>query len=106
MTEVKGDGGEGLYVRGRSNQRDMEQGQGSAWYNNKKSQDDRNKDQVFGSRAYGYDNVDVMIFISVKKLLDWIIDSRGSYHMAYMRDYLVDFEEYDNGNVLLGDGRE
>nr|GEZ80546.1 zinc finger, CCHC-type [Tanacetum cinerariifolium] len=31
MTEAKGDGGEGLYVRGRSGQRDMEQGTDSAW---------------------------------------------------------------------------
>ncbi|GJV41550.1 zinc finger, CCHC-type containing protein [Tanacetum coccineum] len=43
---------------------------------------------------------------SVEQLLDWIIDSRGSYHMTYKRDYLFDFEEYDGGNVLLGDGRE
>ncbi|GJX52204.1 hypothetical protein Tco_0280573 [Tanacetum coccineum] len=60
MTKAKGDGGEGLYVRGRSGQRDMKQDK----------------------------------------------DSRGSYHMTYMRDYLVDFEEYDDGNVLLDDGRE
>ncbi|GKE15175.1 hypothetical protein Tco_1422752, partial [Tanacetum coccineum] len=31
MTEAKGDGGEGFYVRGRSGQRDMEQGTDSAW---------------------------------------------------------------------------
>ncbi|GKD58980.1 retrovirus-related pol polyprotein from transposon TNT 1-94 [Tanacetum coccineum] len=31
MTEAKGDGGEGLYVRGRSGQRDMEQGRDSMW---------------------------------------------------------------------------
>nr|GEW98304.1 zinc finger, CCHC-type [Tanacetum cinerariifolium] len=31
MTEAKGDGGEGLYVRRRSGQRDMEQGTYSAW---------------------------------------------------------------------------
>ncbi|GKD58092.1 hypothetical protein Tco_1295601 [Tanacetum coccineum] len=31
---------------------------------------------------------------------------RGSYHIPYKRDYLVDFEEYDCGNILLGDGRE
>ncbi|GKF07030.1 retrovirus-related pol polyprotein from transposon TNT 1-94, partial [Tanacetum coccineum] len=31
MTEAKGDGGEGLYVRGRSGQRDMEHDTYSAW---------------------------------------------------------------------------
>nr|GEW28992.1 zinc finger, CCHC-type [Tanacetum cinerariifolium] len=34
------------------------------------------------------------------------MDSGGSYHITYRRDYLVDFEEYDGGNILLGDGRE
>ncbi|GJY24564.1 hypothetical protein Tco_0398222 [Tanacetum coccineum] len=34
------------------------------------------------------------------------MDSGGSYHMTYMRDYLFNFEEYDSGNILLGDGRE
>ncbi|GJW55661.1 retrovirus-related pol polyprotein from transposon TNT 1-94 [Tanacetum coccineum] len=83
MMEAKGDGGEGLYVRGRSNQRDME-----------------NEDHVSGSGA------DVMMATSVEELLDWIMDSGGSYHMTYMRYNLFDFEEYDCGNVLLGDGKE
>nr|GEY66180.1 zinc finger, CCHC-type [Tanacetum cinerariifolium] len=30
----------------------------------------------------------------------------GSYHITYKRDYLVDFEEYEGANILLGDGRE
>ncbi|GJV93835.1 zinc finger, CCHC-type containing protein [Tanacetum coccineum] len=123
----KGDGGEGLYVRGRSGQRDMEHDTYSAWlksqgrsnrlkcyicpseehfkrdcprYNYKKFQ------QVYSSGADGYDSADVMMAISIKELLDWIMDSRGSYHITYMRDYLVDFEECDCDNVLLGDGRE
>ncbi|GJY04181.1 hypothetical protein Tco_0370121 [Tanacetum coccineum] len=99
LTKAKGDGGEGLYVRGRSGQRDMEHGTYSAWlksqgrsryicqseehlkrdcprYNHKKSQGFvRNEDQVSCSGADG-------------------------------RDYLVDFKEYDGGNILLGDGRE
>ncbi|GKB37363.1 zinc finger, CCHC-type containing protein [Tanacetum coccineum] len=125
MKEEKGNGGEGLYVRGRSGQIDMEH---DAWsksqerssklkcytcqseehlkrdcprYNHKKSQDFvKNKDQVFGSRA------DVMMVISVEQLLNWIMDSGGSYHMTYKRDYWFNFEEYDGGNVLLGDGTE
>ncbi|GKD76506.1 zinc finger, CCHC-type containing protein [Tanacetum coccineum] len=128
MTEAKGDGGEGLYMRGRSDQRDMKQGRGSVRsksrgrgsklrcyicnfeehlkrdcpkYNQNKSQDFvKNKDQVFGSRA------DVMMVISVEQLLNWIMDSGGSYHMTYKRDYWFNFEEYDGGNVLLGDDRE
>ncbi|GJV92760.1 hypothetical protein Tco_1540573 [Tanacetum coccineum] len=88
LTEAKGDGGEGLY-------------------NHKKSQGFvRNEDQVSGSGADGYDNVDVMMVMSVEELLDWIMDSRSSYYIIYMRDYLVYFKEYDGGNILLGDGRE
>ncbi|GJZ97212.1 zinc finger, CCHC-type containing protein [Tanacetum coccineum] len=56
--------------------------------------------------SYGYDNVDVMMAMSVEELLDWIMDSGGAYHITYMRDYLVDFEVYDSGNILLSDGRE
>ncbi|GJS01636.1 hypothetical protein Tco_0318144 [Tanacetum coccineum] len=69
MTEAKGDGGEGLYVKERCDLRDIEQG-------------------------------------IVPVLLDWIMDSWGSYHITYMIDYLVDFEEYDDDNILLGDDRE
>ncbi|GKA48946.1 zinc finger, CCHC-type containing protein [Tanacetum coccineum] len=78
MTEAKGDGGEALCVRGRSGQIDIEQGKDIA-YNHKKSQGFvRNEDQVFGSGADEYDNVDVMMVMSVDKL----------------------------DNILLGDGRE
>ncbi|GJR62172.1 hypothetical protein Tco_1504334 [Tanacetum coccineum] len=73
--KAKGDGGEGLYVRGRSA---FNEGLSQCYV-----------------MAYG-----------VEELLDWIMDSGGSYHITYMRDYLVDFEEYDGGNILLGDGRE
>nr|GEZ64460.1 retrovirus-related Pol polyprotein from transposon TNT 1-94 [Tanacetum cinerariifolium] len=53
MTEAKGDGGKGLYVRGRSGRRDMEQGTESV-YNHKKSQGFvMNEDYVSGSRADG-----------------------------------------------------
>ncbi|GJY12832.1 hypothetical protein Tco_0382141 [Tanacetum coccineum] len=65
MTEAKGDGGEGLYVSGKSGQ--------IIW--------SRNEDQVSGSGADGYDSADVMIAMSVQELLDWIMDSGGSYHI-------------------------
>ncbi|GJZ58142.1 hypothetical protein Tco_0613636 [Tanacetum coccineum] len=51
-------------------------------YNHKKSQGFvTNEDQVSGYRADGYDSVDVMMAMSVQ-LLDWIMDSRDSYHMT------------------------
>nr|GEV75451.1 zinc finger, CCHC-type [Tanacetum cinerariifolium] len=74
-------------------------------YNHKKSQGFlRNEDQVFYFRVDKYNIVDVMMAMNVEELLDWIMDSGGSYHMTHKRAYLFDFEEYDSGNVLLGDG--
>ncbi|GKA58430.1 hypothetical protein Tco_0757618 [Tanacetum coccineum] len=102
MTEANGDGGEGLYVRGRSGQNRYRAG-----YNHKKSQGFvRNEDQISGSRDDRYDNADVMMAMSVEELLDWIMDLGSSYYITYRRDYLVDFKEYDGDNILLGDGRE
>nr|GEW66053.1 zinc finger, CCHC-type [Tanacetum cinerariifolium] len=53
-----------------------------------------------------YDSADVIMAMSVEEILDWIVDSGGSYHITYRRDYFVDFEEYDDGKILLVDGRE
>ncbi|GKB35063.1 zinc finger, CCHC-type containing protein [Tanacetum coccineum] len=102
MTEAKGDGGEGLYVRGRSGRRDMKRDTDNAWsksqgrssrlkcyicqseehlkrdcsrYNHKKSQGFfRNEDQVSSSGPDEYDSADVMMAIGVDELLDWIMD--------------------------------
>nr|GFC09394.1 retrovirus-related Pol polyprotein from transposon TNT 1-94 [Tanacetum cinerariifolium] len=67
MTEAKGNGGKGFYVRGISSQRDMEQGTYSAW---SKSQGRSNRlgieDHVSGSRADGYDTVNVMMAMCVE----------------------------------------
>ncbi|GJR06198.1 hypothetical protein Tco_0529182 [Tanacetum coccineum] len=102
ITEAKGDDGEGLYARGRSLQRDMEHGIIT-----------KNLNVLLGiklhvscSRAHKYDSFNVMMVMSVEELLDWIMDSEGSYHITYKRDYLVDFEEYDGGIILLDDGRK
>nr|GFA39227.1 zinc finger, CCHC-type [Tanacetum cinerariifolium] len=76
-------------------------------YNHKKSQGFvRNEDQVSSSGADKYDSADVIMAMSVKQLLDWIMDSGGSYNMAYKRDYLFDFKEYNGDNVLLSDSRK
>ncbi|GJX71919.1 hypothetical protein Tco_0309090 [Tanacetum coccineum] len=100
MMEEKGNGGEGLYSEEHL-KRDCPR------YNHKKSQGFvRNKDQVSGYGADGYNSADVMIAISVEELLDWIMDSGGSYHITNKIDYLVYFEEYDGDNLLLGDDRE
>ncbi|GJY98449.1 hypothetical protein Tco_0515359 [Tanacetum coccineum] len=57
----------------------------------------------FGQRDIEYNHKKSKDFIRNE---DQIIDLGGSYHMTYMRDFLVYFEEYDSGNVSLGDGHE
>ncbi|GKB59543.1 hypothetical protein Tco_0915729 [Tanacetum coccineum] len=76
MTEAKGDGGEGLYVRGSSCQRDMVQGTDNAWSSHMESK------QTLGFYKWGLKP------------------------STYMSDYLFDFEEYDGDNIMLIDGRE
>ncbi|GKA92836.1 retrotransposon protein, putative, ty1-copia subclass [Tanacetum coccineum] len=44
--------------------------------------------------------------IARKVLLDWIMDSGGSYHMTPMLDLFYDFLECDEGMILLGDNME
>ncbi|GJY36668.1 hypothetical protein Tco_0422046 [Tanacetum coccineum] len=105
MTEAKGDGGEGLYVRGRSGHRDMEQSTNIVWSKSQGRATDSDHVSGFGADEYG--SADLIMAMSVEELLDWIMDSGGSYHMTYKRDYMFDFEEYDDGNVLFGcDGWE
>nr|GEW33420.1 hypothetical protein [Tanacetum cinerariifolium] len=79
MMKAKGNGGEGLYVRGRSSLIDIEQG--------------------IITR-----NLKVLSGIKIRYPVPELIG--GSYHITYRRDYLVEFEKYDGGNILLVDGRE
>ena len=44
--------------------------------------------------------------MSAEALLDWIMDSGGSYHMTPRFDLFFDFLGCDGGKVLLGDNRE
>nr|GEV30190.1 zinc finger, CCHC-type [Tanacetum cinerariifolium] len=90
ITEAKGDDGERLYVRGRFGERDMKQDTDSAW----------SKSLERSNRL----SADVIMAMSVEEILDWIMDSGCSYHVTYMRDYFVDFEEYDGviKNTLKG----
>nr|GEX12650.1 hypothetical protein [Tanacetum cinerariifolium] len=69
--ERNDDGGEGLYVRGRSGQRDMGHDTYSMWSKSQgRSSRLRNEDWVSGSRADGYDIADIMMAMSVEELLD------------------------------------
>ncbi|GJV21539.1 retrotransposon protein, putative, ty1-copia subclass [Tanacetum coccineum] len=90
-SKVKGDDGEGLYVRGRTGRRDSRY---------------IKKDEQPSSSGSTYDDSEVMMVMSIQALLDWIMDSGCSYHMTPMLDILFDFLECDGGSVQLGDNRE
>ncbi|GJU02589.1 zinc finger, CCHC-type containing protein [Tanacetum coccineum] len=130
-SKAKGDDGEGLYVRGRTDRRDSCQSRGKS---RSKSQGGRLKcyicpsedhlkrncpknnhikstgyvykdDQPISSGSI-YDGSEVMMVMSVETLLDWIMDLGGSYHMTPRLDLFFDYLECDGGRVLLGDNRE
>ncbi|GJT25022.1 retrovirus-related pol polyprotein from transposon TNT 1-94 [Tanacetum coccineum] len=128
------DHGDGLYVRGRSDHRGN-QGRGSSRSkstgkgtyklkcyicysedhlkkdcpkkNKKKSTGfvKKNVGQGSGMHSEGYDNGDLLMAVSEKRFLEWIMDSGGSFHMTPKRDFLFDFKEFNGGTVLLGDNR-
>ncbi|GKA62215.1 hypothetical protein Tco_0761734 [Tanacetum coccineum] len=105
-SKAKGDDGEGLYVRGRTDRKDSRQSKGKSRSksrggrlkcyicqyeghlkrnylknNRKKSTGYVKKDEKPSSSGSTYDDSKVMMVMSVQALLDWIIDSGCSYHM-------------------------
>ncbi|GJR92044.1 hypothetical protein Tco_0216055 [Tanacetum coccineum] len=105
--KAKGDDGEGLYVSGRTGRRDSRQSRGKSRSNSrggrlkcylfhfedhlkrnypknnrKKSIGYVKKDEQPSSSGLTYDDYEVMMVMSAQALLDWIMDSRYSYHMT------------------------
>ncbi|GJS22293.1 retrovirus-related pol polyprotein from transposon TNT 1-94 [Tanacetum coccineum] len=132
-SKAKGDDGEGLYVRGRTDRRDSRQSRGKSRSksrggrlkcyicqsedhlkrncpknNRKKSTGYAKKDEQPSSSGSTYDDSEVMMVMSTQAqaLLDLIMDSGCSYHMTPRLDILFDFLECDGGSVQLGDNRE
>ncbi|GKB01366.1 retrovirus-related pol polyprotein from transposon TNT 1-94 [Tanacetum coccineum] len=103
-SKAKGDDGEGLYVRGRTDRRDSRQSRGKS---RSKSQGGRLKCYICQSDDHLKRNCPKNNRKkSTEALLDWIMDSGCSYHMTPKLDIFFDFLECDGGNVLLGDNRE
>ncbi|GJW95323.1 retrovirus-related pol polyprotein from transposon TNT 1-94 [Tanacetum coccineum] len=123
-SKAKGDDGEGLYVRGRTDRRDSRQSRGKSRSksrggrlkcyicqsedhlkrncpknNRKKSTGYVKKDEQPSSSGSTYDDSEVMMVMSVQALLDWIMDSEGSYHMTPRLDLFFDFMECDGGQA-------
>ncbi|GKB78411.1 hypothetical protein Tco_0945306 [Tanacetum coccineum] len=131
LSKAKGDDGEGLYVKGRTNRTDSRQSKGKSRSksrggrlkcyifqseehlkriclknNRKKSTGYVKKDEQPSSIGLTYDDFEVMMVMSTQDLLDWIMDLGCSYHMTPTLDILFDFLECDRGSVQLGDNRE
>ncbi|GJW81427.1 retrovirus-related pol polyprotein from transposon TNT 1-94 [Tanacetum coccineum] len=132
-SKAKGDDGEGLYVRGRTDRKDSHQSRGKSRSksrggifkcyicqsedhlkrnypknNRKKSTGYAKKDEQPSSNGSTYDDSEVMMVMSAhaQALLDCIMDLGCSYHMTPRLDILFDFLEYDGGSVQLGDNME
>ncbi|GJU15741.1 retrotransposon protein, putative, ty1-copia subclass [Tanacetum coccineum] len=131
MSKAKGDDGERLYVRRRTDHRDSLQSRGKSRSksrggklkcyicqyedhlkrkcpknNHKKSTGYVKKDEQPSSSGLTYDDSEAMVVMTAQALLDWIMDSGCSYHMTPMLDILFDFLECNGGSVQLGDNRE
>nr|GEW84552.1 zinc finger, CCHC-type [Tanacetum cinerariifolium]GEW84556.1 zinc finger, CCHC-type [Tanacetum cinerariifolium] len=132
-SKAKGGDGEGLYVRGRTDRIDLRQSRGKSRSksrggrlkcyicqsedhlkknclknNRKKSTGYVKKDEQPSSSGSTYDDSEVIMVMSVQAqaLLDWIMDSRCSYHMTPKLDILFYFLECDRGNVQLRNNRK
>nr|GEW01016.1 retrotransposon protein, putative, Ty1-copia subclass [Tanacetum cinerariifolium] len=130
-SKAKGDDGEGLYVWGKTDRRDLRQSRGQSRSksrcgrlkcyicqsenhlnrnclknNHNKSIGYVKKDEQPSSSGSTYDDSKVMMVMSAQALLDWIMDSGCSYRMTPMLDILFDFLECDGDSVLLDDNKE
>ncbi|GKC17089.1 hypothetical protein Tco_1013871 [Tanacetum coccineum] len=48
---------------------------------------------------------EALVVVGNNEMTELVMDSGGSYHMTYMRDFLYDYNEFDGGSVQLSDNR-
>ncbi|GJW06184.1 hypothetical protein Tco_1568607 [Tanacetum coccineum] len=48
---------------------------------------------------------EALVVVGNDKMTELVMNSSGSYHMTYKRDFLYDFKGFDGGSVQLGDNR-
>ncbi|KAD3641560.1 hypothetical protein E3N88_30784 [Mikania micrantha] len=128
----KGEGSDGLFVRGRTEQRDIK-AKGSyrskskgklrcyvcnsdkhlkracPEWKKKKAEYAKGKGQSSNSENEGsldgYDSADVLDVTNVVSGSEWVLDSGCSFHMTPCKEYFKDLSSQDLGTVHLGDNR-
>ncbi|KAJ0844964.1 putative RNA-directed DNA polymerase [Helianthus annuus] len=128
--EVKDDGSDGLYIRGRPEQRGNKS-KGSfnrsksktkrrcfvcnsekhfkkdcPEWKKKKAEFNQNKKHVNGSpegSCESYESADVLMVTKMESSLLWILDSGYSYHMTPHREFFKELKMESQGYVQLGD---
>ncbi|GKE67913.1 hypothetical protein Tco_1522074, partial [Tanacetum coccineum] len=131
---TKEDNGDGLYVRGRLDHSGKDHSGGSSRFKSRggtgklkcfishseghlKRDCSKKKSSGFvkkGKRDQDSDSSDdegnayfreVLVVVGNDEMTELVMDSGGSYHMTYRRDFLYDFKVVNYGSVQLGDNR-
>lgn len=130
--DVREEAGDGLFVRGRPEQRSFKGKNGSRSkskfkrkcyicssekhlkrdcperFKKKKFDNNSSKNQCNGSpdnSSDGYESSDVLVVSKGSIDERWILDSGGSFHMTPHKEYFKELEMVDMGTVKLGDDR-
>ncbi|KAK9080130.1 hypothetical protein SSX86_001805 [Deinandra increscens subsp. villosa] len=132
--EVKDEGSEGLFVRGRSEKKGFKsKGNFSSrsknhkplkcfvcgsekhfkkdcpeWRKRKQDKGFKKSSQYASDQeeSEGYESADVLVVDTIKNNEAWILDSGCSFHMTPNRSYFDNLKLVDMGTVKLGDDRE
>nr|GEY33016.1 retrovirus-related Pol polyprotein from transposon TNT 1-94 [Tanacetum cinerariifolium] len=100
---TKEETGEGLYVKGRLDhseshlKRDYPMKKSSGFV--KKGKHDQNCDSSDdeGNAYFG----EALVVVGNDKMIELVMDSCGSYHMAHRRDFVYDFKGFDGDSIQL-----
>ncbi|KAD4178102.1 hypothetical protein E3N88_26693 [Mikania micrantha] len=134
-SDLKDEGGEGLFVRGRADQRDQRgsKNRGATRSRSryrrrcyvcqsekhlkrdcpelKKRKNDFNGNKQSSNytqsddQSDGYDSCEVLMATDAISGEGWVLDSGCSFHMTFLKDSFCDLEMKDMGTVKLGDDR-
>ncbi|GJR56863.1 hypothetical protein Tco_1499025 [Tanacetum coccineum] len=94
---TKEETGDGLYVRGMSDH--LEGHLKRHCLKKGKHEQDSDSSNDEGNSYFG----EAIVVVGNDEMAELVMDSCGSYHMTYMRDFLYDFKVFDGGSVQLGD---